>query len=199
MDKLESAALRRTRPGGFVSVKSIRLFGDPVLRTPAEPVRDFDAELRRLVKDLTDTMEDAPGLGLAAPQIGVGLRVFTYHVDSDEPGHLINPSLDLSEEQDEDDEGCLSFPSLVYPVKRAYGVVAKGFNMYGDPVTIAGTELLARCVQHETDHLDGILFIDRMDPAQRKLAMKAIREAEWWSDTIPQVKVSPHETFGRAL
>ena len=199
MDKLEPAALRRTRPGGFVSVKSIRLFGDPVLRTPAEPVRDFDAELRRLVKDLTDTMEDAPGLGLAAPQIGVGLRVFTYHVDSDEPGHLINPSLDLSEEQDEDDEGCLSFPSLVYPVKRAYGVVAKGFNMYGDPVTIAGTELLARCVQHETDHLDGILFIDRMDPAQRKLAMKAIREAEWWSDTIPQVKVSPHETFGRAL
>jgi peptide deformylase len=199
MDKLEPAALRRTRPGGFVSVKSIRLFGDPVLRTPAEPVRDFDAELRRLVKDLTDTMEDAPGLGLAAPQIGVGLRVFTYHVDSDEPGHLINPSLDLSEEQDEDDEGCLSFPSLVYPVKRAYGVVAKGFNMYGDPVTITGTELLARCVQHETDHLDGILFIDRMDPAQRKLAMKAIREAEWWSDTIPQVKVSPHETFGRAL
>ena len=182
-----------------MSVKSIRLFGDPVLRTPAEPVRDFDAELRRLVKDLTDTMEDAPGLGLAAPQIGVGLRVFTYHVDSDEPGHLINPSLDLSEEQDEDDEGCLSFPSLVYPVKRAYGVVAKGFNMYGDPVTITGTELLARCVQHETDHLDGILFIDRMDPAQRKLAMKAIREAEWWSDTIPQVRVSPHETFGRAL
>ena len=103
-----------------------------MLRTPAEPVRDFDAELRRLVKDLTDTMLDAPGVGLAAPQIGVGLRVFTYHVDSDEPGHLINPSLDLSEEDDEDDEGCLSFPGLAYPVKRAYGVVAKGFNMYGD-------------------------------------------------------------------
>jgi peptide deformylase len=181
-----------------VSVKPIRLFGDPVLRTPAEPVRDFDAELRRLVKDLTETMEDAPGLGLAAPQIGVGLRVFTYHVDSDEPGHLINPSLDLSEDEDEDDEGCLSFPNLVFPVTRAYGVVAKGFNMYGDPVTIEGTELLARCVQHETDHLDGILFIDRMDPAQRKLAMKAIREAEWWADP-PQVRVSPHETFGRAL
>jgi peptide deformylase len=182
-----------------VSVKPIRLFGDPVLRTPAEPVRDFDAELRRLVKDLTDTMLDAPGVGLAAPQIGVGLRVFTYHVDSDEPGHLINPSLDLSEEEDEDDEGCLSFPGLAYPVKRAYGVVAKGFDMYGDPVTIQGTELLARCIQHETDHLDGILFIDRMDPAQRKQAMKAIREAEWWGDPIAQVKVSPHEMFGRAL
>jgi peptide deformylase len=181
-----------------VSVKPIRLFGDPVLRTPAEPVRDFDAELRRLVKDLTETMQDAPGLGLAAPQIGVGLRVFTFHVDADEPGHLINPSLDLSEDEDEDDEGCLSFPNLVFPVRRAFGAVAKGFNMYGDPVTIEGTDLLARCVQHETDHLDGILFIDRMDPAQRKLAMKAIREAEWWADP-PQVRVSPHETFGRAL
>ena len=146
-----------------MSVKPIRLFGDPVLRTPAEPVRDFDAELRRLVKDLTDTMLDAPGVGLAAPQIGVGLRVFTYHVDDHEPGHLINPSLDLSKEEDEDDEGCLSFPGLVYPVTRAWGVVAKGFNMYGDPVTIEGTELLARCIQHETDHLDGILFIDRLD------------------------------------
>ena len=147
-----------------MSVKPIRLFGDPVLRTPAEPVRDFDAELRRLVKDLTETMLDAPGAGLAAPQIGVGLRVFTYHVDDHEPGHLINPSLDLSKDEDEDDEGCLSFPGLVYPVKRAWGVVAKGFNMHGDPVTIEGTELLARCIQHETDHLDGVLFIDRADP-----------------------------------
>ena len=174
----------------YMSIRPIRLFGDPVLRTPAEPVRDFDAELRRLVKDLTDTMLDAPG---------VGLRVFTYHVDDDEPGHLINPVLDLSEQVEEDDEGCLSFPGLVYPVDRAYGVVAKGFNMYGDPVTIEGTELLARCIQHETDHLDGILFIDRMDAKQRKQAMKAIREAEWWGDPVPTVKASPHNTFGKAL
>ena len=83
-----------------------------MLRTPAEPVRDFDAELRRLVKDLTETMLDAPGAGLAAPQIGVSLRVFTYHVDDHEPGHLINPSLDLSKDEDEDDEGGLSFPGL---------------------------------------------------------------------------------------
>jgi peptide deformylase len=185
--------------GTYVSVKPIRLFGDPVLRTPAEPVRDFDAELRRLVKDLTETMLDAPGAGLAAPQIGVGLRVFAYHVDDHEPGHLINPSLDLSKDTEEDDEGCLSFPGLTYPVTRAYGVVAKGFNMYGDPVTIEGTEVLARCIQHETDHLDGILFIDRMDPAQRKQAMKAIREAEWWGDPIPRIRVSPHETMGRAF
>ena len=158
----------------------------------------FDAELRRLVKDLTETMLDAPGVGLAAPQIGVSLRVFTYHVD-DQVGHLINPSLTLSTEEDTDDEGCLSFPGLVYPVKRAWGVVAKGFNMYGDPVTIEGTELLARCIQHETDHLDGVLFIDRMDPAQRKAAMKAIRDAEWWGDPVPRVRVSPHDTRGQAF
>ena len=176
----------------------IRLFGDPVLRTPADPVKDFDAELRRLVKDLTETMQDAPGVGLAAPQIGVSLRVFTYHVD-DELGHLVNPSLDLSEETETDDEGCLSFPGLAYPVSRAYGVVAKGFNMYGDPVTLEGTAQLARCVQHESDHLDGVLFIDRLDKAQRKLAMKEIREAEWWGEAVPQVKVSPHPTWGKAL
>jgi len=176
----------------------IRLFGDPVLRTPADPVKDFDAELRRLVKDLTDTMQDAPGVGLAAPQIGVSLRVFTYHVD-DMLGHLINPSLDLSGETETDDEGCLSFPGLAYPTSRSYGVVAKGFNMYGEPVTLEGTGQLARCVQHETDHLDGVLFIDRLDKAQRKLAMKEIREAEWWGDAVPQVKVSPHPTWGKAL
>jgi peptide deformylase len=176
----------------------IRLFGDPVLRTPADPVKDFDAELRRLVRDLTETMQDAPGVGLAAPQIGVSLRVFTYHVD-DVLGHLINPSLDLSEETETDDEGCLSFPGLAYPTTRAYGVVAKGFNMFGEPVTLEGTGQLARCVQHETDHLDGVLFIDRLDKAQRKLAMKEIREAEWWGDAVPQVKVSPHPTWGKAL
>jgi peptide deformylase len=176
----------------------IRLFGDPVLRTPADPVKDFDAELRRLVKDLTDTMQDAPGVGLAAPQIGVSLRVFTYHVD-DVLGHLINPSLDLSEETETGDEGCLSFPGLAYPATRAYGVVAKGFNVYGEPVTLEGTGQLARCVQHETDHLDGVLFIDRLDKAQRKLAMKEIREAEWWGDALPRVKVSPHPTWGKAL
>jgi peptide deformylase len=180
-----------------VSIKSIRLFGDPVLRTPAETVTDFDAELRRLVKDLTETMMDAPGVGLAAPQIGVGLRVFTYYVD-DVLGHLINPTLRLSEDEETDDEGCLSFPGLAYPTKRAYGVVAKGFDMHGEPVTLEGTGHLARCVQHETDHLDGVLFIDRLDAAQRKLAMKEIRAAEWWGEPLPEIRVSPHPTYGKA-
>jgi len=178
-----------------VSIKDIRIFGDPVLRTTAIEVVDFDKELRQLVKDLTDTMVNAPGAGLAAPQIGVGLRVFTYHID-DELGHLINPSLDLSSELQEGEEGCLSFPGIFYDTPRALRLVAKGFNQYGEPVTIEGSELMARCIQHETDHLDGILFIDRMNKEQRKQAMKAIRDAEWAGQEAPTIKVSPHATFG---
>ncbi|MFZ5852729.1 MAG: peptide deformylase [Actinomycetota bacterium] len=180
-----------------MAVLPIRLFGDPVLRTPAEPVVDFDRELRSLIRDLTETMLDAPGLGLAAPQIGVSLRVFTYDVDGT-VGHLVNPRLDLGGEEEEGPEGCLSFPGLSYDTRRARQVVARGQDMYGEPVTLTGTDLLARCVQHETDHLDGILFIDRLDREQRKLALKAIREAEWAGQPVPQVKVSPHATGGRA-
>ena len=181
-----------------MAIQPIRLFGDPVLRTPAQPVTDFDKELRQLVKDLEETMIDAPGAGLAAPQIGVGLRVFTYHVDG-VLGHLVNPDLDLSEEQQEGDEGCLSFPGLVYDTRRALSVVAKGFDMHGEPVTIEGSDLLARCVQHETDHLDGILFVDRLDRETRKQALRAIRESTWAGESAPTVRVSPHATQGRAL
>lgn len=181
-----------------MSIQPIRLFGDPVLRMPAQPVVDFDKELRTLVKDLTETMLDAPGVGLAAPQIGVSLRVFTYDVD-DVVGHLINPELDLTDEEQFGEEGCLSVPNLTFDCRRAYGVVAKGYNMHGDPVVIEGTDLLARCVQHETDHLDGVLFVDRLDPEQHKAAMKAIREADWSGRPVPSVKVSPHATRGLAL
>ena len=186
-----------------MSIKPIRHFGDPVLVTPASEVIDFDKELRVLVKDLTETMLDAPGAGLAAPQIGVPLRVFVWDVD-EALGHLIHPTLDLSEEMQEGDEGCLSFPELLYPTPRAFRAVAKGFNIHGEPVTIEGTELLARALQHETDHLDGILFIDRLSEEDRKLAMKEIRESDWFgmADALglkPQIKVSPHDPFGRGL
>jgi peptide deformylase len=180
-----------------VSVQPIRLFGDPVLRTPSQPVVDFDAELRRLVKDLTDTMLEAPGAGLAAPQIGVGLRVFTWYVDG-ELGHLVNPDLTLSEETQDGEEGCLSLPDIVYPCTRAMRVVAKGWSMHGEPVTIEGSELLARAIQHETDHLDGILFVERLDAETRKKAMRAIRESDWFG-APPTIKVSPHPTRGLGL
>jgi peptide deformylase len=178
-----------------VSVQRIRLFGDPVLRRPAAEVVDFDRELRRLVEDLTDTMLDAPGAGLAAPQIGVGLRVFTWHVE-DELGHLVNPRLRLSEEMQDGPEGCLSVPDLSFDCRRARHVVASGFTMYGEPVTVEGSDVLARALQHETDHLDGVLFLDRLDPATRKQAMKAIRETDWFGAERPTVMVSPHRTGG---
>ena len=179
-----------------MSVTPIRLFGDPVLRTPAEPVVDFDAELRRLVGDLTDTMLDAGGAGLAAPQLGVGLRVFTYCVDGT-VGHLVNPDLSLGDEEETGPEGCLSFPGLRFDTPRAVQVVARGRNAFGEPVTVEGSRLLARAVQHETDHLDGILFIDRLDPAQRREAMRLVREADW-GPSAPVVKPSPHaDAFGR--
>ena len=182
-----------------MTVQGIRLFGDPVLRTPAVPVTTYDKELRTLVRDLTETLIDAAGAGLAAPQIGVGLRVFVYDVDG-VLGHLVNPVITTtSEEQQDGEEGCLSFPGLAFPTPRHLRVVATGMNMHGDPVTVEGSELLARCIQHEVDHLDGILFIDRMDPDQRKLAMKAIREAQWSGLGEPQVKVSPHATRGLAV
>ena len=125
--------------------------------------------------------------------------MFTYDVD-DELGHLVNPVLDLSDEEQDGTEGCLSLPRPRLPDQaRACSVVAKGFNMYGDPVTIEGTELLARCVQHETDHLDGILFIDRLDREQRKRAMKAIREAEWAGEPRRRSRSPRTPPHGRAL
>lgn len=181
-----------------MAIQPIRLFGDPVLRRPAVEVVDFDRELRRLVEDLTDTMLDAPGAGLAAPQIGVGLRVFTWNVEG-VVGHLINPRLTLSEETQDGPEGCLSIPELTFDCLRARSVVASGFDQHGEPVTIEGSDYLARAIQHETDHLDGVLFVDRLDTARRKAAMKAIRETDWFGLERPQVRLSPHPTGGRAL
>lgn len=178
-----------------MAIQPIRLFGDPILRKPAIEVVDFDKQLRRLVQDLTDTMLEAPGAGLAAPQIGVGLRVFTWNVDG-EVGHLINPSLDLSEEMQDGLEGCLSLPELTYDCRRALSVVATGFDVHGEPVTIHGSDVLSRAIQHETDHLDGILFIDRLDQDARRAAMREIRAADWFGLEKPVVKVSPHATHG---
>ncbi|MGY2703201.1 peptide deformylase [Nocardioides sp. HB32] len=181
-----------------MAIQPIRLFGDPILRKPAVEVVDFDKELRRLVEDLTETMLAAPGAGLAAPQIGVGLRAFTWHVDG-EVGHLVNPRLELSTELQDGPEGCLSIPDLTFDCKRALSVVAHGFSMYGEPVVVQGSELLARAIQHETDHLDGVLFVDRLDTDARKAAMRAIRESEWFGLERPTVKVSPHATNGLGL
>lgn len=181
-----------------MAVRPIRLFGDPVLRTPAVEVTDFDAELRKLVTDLMDTMHAEGGAGLAAPQIGVGLRVFTYDVDG-VSGHLVNPTFEpIGDEEQFGPEGCLSIPGLSWDCRRKRHVVARGWNMYGEPVTIEGSDTLARCIQHEIDHLDGVLFVDRLDPETRKRAMAEIRAAAWFGAPTPVVKVSPHPMHGKA-
>lgn len=183
-----------------MTVVPIRLYGDPVLRTPAEPVTVFDKELRHLVDDLTQTMLDAPGAGLAAPQIGVGLRVFTYHIDAQQQGHLINPVLHFpSGEEQIGPEGCLSIPGFHFDCRRREHVVAHGQNMAGDPITIEGTAKLSRAIQHETDHLDGILFVDRLDGETHRAAMKAVREAVIYGQRAPVFKLTPHASSVAAL
>jgi peptide deformylase len=158
-----------------MTMRPIRLFGDPVLRTPAAPVTVFDDDLRALVTDLMDTMLGEPGrAGVAAPQIGVSLRVFVYDADGHR-GHLVNPVLcDLSGGQD-DEEGCLSLPGMGFATPRAGTVTAAGVDQHGDPLTVTGTGLLARALQHETDHLDGILYIDTLRGDTRRQALRELR------------------------
>ncbi|MFI9404660.1 peptide deformylase [Nocardia sp. NPDC052316] len=164
-----------------MTIQSVRLFGDPILRARAAEVTVFDRELQQLVTDLTDTMHDDGGVGMAAPQIGVGLRVFVYDTH-DAAGHLVNPQWEVvGDEEQVGPEGCLSIPGVRYDTRRALRVRATGVDMHGAPVEFTADGLLARCVQHETDHLDGVLFIDRLDPAARKDAMRTIRESDWFS------------------
>jgi peptide deformylase len=162
-----------------MAILNIRIIGDPVLRTVADPVTDFGPELAKLVADMTETMEDVDGAGLAAPQIGVSQRVFTYRIDGVE-GHIINPVLENSEDYQEDHvEGCLSIPGLGFPVRRFRATRATGVDLNGQPVTVEAEGLLARCFQHETDHLDGVLFTDRLEGEDRKEALRSIRNANY--------------------
>jgi len=156
-----------------MTVRAIREFGDPVLREVCRPVTRFDDGLARLVTDLTDTCRRPGRAGLAAPQIGVDLRVFCYNVDGAE-GYLINPVLAFSKGEQEGPEGCLSIPGLYLPVRRAAQAVATGVDLDGRPVQVAGRGELARCLQHELDHLDGRLYLDRLSPADRREALRFI-------------------------
>ncbi len=175
-----------------MAIRPIRLFGDPILRQESVPVVDFDLELRTLVRDLTDTMIDANGGGIAAPQIGVGLRVFTY-VFEGQIGHVVNPRVELvGDEEQFGEEGCLSIPGLPFDCRRHLQVLTSGFTMYGEPLRIEGQGRLSVIIQHETDHLDGVLFVDRLDSQTREAAEAAIRAAEWSGGTVPEIRLSPH-------
>ena len=162
-----------------MAVRPILLISDPRLREPAAPVTEFGKPLRALVKEMMRTLHAAPGrAGLAAPQIGEGVRVIVYDDGSALRGHLVNPRLELSEQGQDGDEGCLSAPGVWAPLRRAYAVVARGHDAYGKPVKVRLSGTMARCMQHELDHLDGTLFVDRLDEAHRAAAQAEI-DARW--------------------
>jgi peptide deformylase len=163
-----------TLPG--VTIRPIRELGDPVLRTPADEVRAFDKELAALVRDLEETVDHPGRAGLAAPQIGINARVFSYNIDG-VIGHLVNPRVvELSEEIQDGDEGCLSVPGIWAPTVRALHAAVEGFDVHGEPLRLEGSGLMARCLQHEVDHLDGKVFLDRLAGDARKQAFRMLRE-----------------------
>jgi peptide deformylase len=157
-----------------MTVRPIRIFGDPVLRTEADPVTAFDAGLRSLITDLEDTVRVPGRAGVAAPQIGVGLRAFAYNV-AGQVGHLINPVLAEFEGEQDDEEACLSLPGLAFATPRAWSVTARGVDQHGEPLVIRGTGFLARALQHETDHLAGTLYIDTLKGDARRQALRELR------------------------
>lgn len=182
-----------------MTMRPIVRFGDPVLVTKTTPVTTFDQRTEKLVRDLLDTV-DAPGrAGVAATQIGVGSRVFSYAVE-DRMGYVINPEIvELSEELQDCDEGCLSIPRLWYHTERAQRAVVKGVDLRNEPITVEGTGLMAQCLQHETDHLDGMLYIDRLSPENRKRALRDIRHSDWFLPTdkpAPTTSVRLPSAFG---
>ncbi len=165
-----------------MAILPIRTFGDPVLVTPARPVLRFDAPLRRLAEDMIETMYDAPGVGLAGPQIGVARRICVFDA-GDGPQVLVNPVLEETTGEWDSVEGCLSVPSLWWTINRPAFAKASGQDLDGNPIEFAGDELLGRVLQHEIDHLDGKLLLARLDKEQRReanlaLAMKPDRRPE---------------------
>jgi len=166
-----------------MSLREIVLMGDPVLRGRAEPVEVFDDELRELVEDMFETMYHAEGVGLAAPQVGISRRLTVLDVrdsDSDEGPQrlaLVNPEIvTVSKETDRAPEGCLSIPGLEEVVERAWAVEVRALDPHGRPVSVEADDLLARALQHEIDHLDGVLFLDRVSPLKRTMLLKKWRK-----------------------
>ena len=161
-----------------MAIRDIRVIGDPVLRTPCDPVTDIDSSVKSLVEDLLETVDMDGRAGLAANQIGVGLQAFSWNIDG-ELGYVLNPVLveTSADEYQDGDEGCLSVPDLWYPTRRAWYARVEGVDLDGRKVVVEGEELMGRCLQHETDHLKGMIYIDRLDRPTRKKALRDIRKA----------------------
>ena len=153
----------------------IRLFGDPVLTQRSAEITEIDAGLMRLVEDMVETMHEARGLGLAAPQVGVQKRLFVYQLEDRDPVAIVNPTIAESRGEWEFEEGCLSIPGLYFPIVRPKEIHLTGWDLDGKEISIEADEIEARCFQHELDHLDGRLLISKLDSAQRKEAMRELR------------------------
>ncbi len=162
-----------------MAVRSIRVFGDPVLTSASAPVGDIDDGVHALVRDLLDTVALPGRAGVAAPQIGVGLRAFSYNVDGD-IGYVLNPVLEVSGEPEPIGEGCLSVPGLWHDAVRHPWARVTGIDLEGNEVVLEGEGLMAQALQHETDHLDGMLYLTRLTPEERRVAMREIRESDWF-------------------
>lgn len=163
-----------------MAVREIRLFGDPVLKSVSNPIAAFDNSIAALAADLIDTTKLPGRAGVAAPQIGVNLRGFSYNVDG-KVGVVFNPQLvEVSGEKKLVDEGCLSVPGLWHKTPRYEFARVTGFDASGEPIEVSGYGLMAQALQHECDHLDGLLYLDRLEPEERKLAMRALRETDWF-------------------
>ena len=160
--------------------RQIRIFGDPVLKTVSDPIRPGDARAAGLIEDLIDTVKPPGRAGVAAPQIGVNQRAFSYNVDG-EIGYIINPILaEVSGEPRLVDEGCLSVPGFYFPRLRYPNARVTGVDLSGQPVELSGSGVMAQALQHEMDHLDGKLFIDGLEKDRRREAMRLIRESDWF-------------------
>ena len=163
-----------------MAVREIRIFGDPVLRTVCAPIGEIDDGVRALVTDLVDTVELPGRAGVAAPQIGVAVRAFSYNIDGD-IGYVLNPVLtEVRGEPEPTGEGCLSVPGLWHDAQRYPWARVEGIDLDGQPVVLEGDGLLAQALQHETDHRDGKLFLTRLEPETRKVAMRQVRESSWF-------------------
>ena len=171
----------------------IRTYGDPVLRQATTNVENIDASVVHLVEDMIETMYEAPGVGLAASQVGVQKRVFVYDI-GDGPSVVLNPTITESSGEWTYEEGCLSVPGLYWPIVRPNHVLLEGIDLDGNDIQIEGSELLGRVLQHETDHLDGVLLIERLDPDQYKEAMKILRSQA----LNPDQERAKHRLLGRA-
>lgn len=163
-----------------MTIREIRHYGDPVLRTPADPITTIDEQVRGLIRDLLDTTDMDGRAGVAAPQIGVGLRAFSWHIDG-KTGYIINPELvDTWGDPEEIDEGCLSVPGLWFPTRRYPGARVRGIDLDGAEIVLEGEGLMAQMLQHECDHLDGTVYVDTLAKEHRREAMRQIRESDWF-------------------